>query len=83
MVEYQLYGLEAMRGQVHRIAHCLDSDAPWVALARSFPELARTQAELVAHDGLSADEVKASFIRLYRTYVKEWETFMSPFSLAA
>ena len=81
--ETQIKGLEVMRGQVHKFALCLASDDPWMSLVASFPELARTHSELVAHGDRKAGEVSASFIQLYQTYVSEWEPFISPVILAA
>ena len=75
--------LEIMRGQVDKFARCLTSADPWVSLVASFPELARTHSELVAHGDQKAGEVSGSFIRLYQTYVREWEPLMSPLGLAA
>ena len=74
-----LYDLEAMRGQVHKIACCLASDDPWRSLGASFPELARTHAELVARGGLGGhSDVSGHLVELYRTYVWEWEWFVEP-----
>ena len=75
--------LEIMRGQVQKFARCLASDDPWTSLVASFPELARTHSELVAHGDQKAGEVSARFIRLYHTYVREWEPLMPPLALAA
>ena len=70
----QLYGLEASKYQVHKFANCLASVSPWRSLAVSFPNLAITLAALVASQGFGADETAANFIRLFRTYVREWES---------
>ena len=72
-----LYDLEAMRGQVHKIGRCLGSKDPWRSLCASFPELARTHAELVGrHDPGSHSEIGRRLVELYRTYVWEWEWFV-------
>ncbi len=71
----QLYGLAVMRGQAHELARCLDSEVPWQSLVSSFPELARTHAQLVARADLGADDARAGLIRLYRTYAQEWKSF--------
>ena len=81
--ETQREDLEIMRGQVNKFARCLASDDPWISLVASFPELARTHSELVAHGDQKAGEVSARFIRLYHTYVREWERFMPSVGLAA
>ena len=70
----QIYGLEASKYQVHKFANCLASVSPWRSLAASFPNLAITQAALVASQGFGADETAANFIRLFQTYVEEWES---------
>ena len=72
-----LYDLEAMRGQIHKIGRCLDSKDPWRSLCASFPELARTHAELVErHDLGSHSEISSRLVELYRTYVWEWGWFI-------
>ncbi|MCY3799965.1 MAG: 7-cyano-7-deazaguanine synthase [Chloroflexi bacterium] len=77
-----LFGLELMRGQIHKISQCLSCNTPWCTLAASFPELGRVQAELSAREGLRAEVVKDRFVRLYETYVGEWRSFV-PAKLAA
>ena len=68
------YGLHAMRGQVHKLTRCLSAEDPWGSLAATFPELARTHAELKSRGG-SGDDLKDGIVRLYQTYVGEWESF--------
>ena len=72
----KVYGVEAMRGQVQRLELALASGDPWRSLKASFPELARTSAELGRYDGLDAAQVGAKFVRLFQTYVCEWRRFM-------
>ena len=72
----QAYGLEAMRGQVQRLERALGSSDPWQSLAASFPELARTSAELVRNEDLAEAKVSGEFVRLFQTYVCEWRRFM-------
>ena len=68
-----LYDLEAMRGQVHKIGCCLASKDPWRSLCASFPELARTYAELVVREGLAdGSKISGRIVDLYRAYVWEW-----------
>ena len=82
--ERRLYDLEAMRGQVHKIGGCLASNDPWRALCGSFPELARTHAELTARGNLGDDsEISGRLVELYRTYVWEWAWFIENLSRAA
>ena len=72
-----LYDLEAMRGQVHKIGQCLDSENPWLSLCASFPELARTHAELVSRNLTSKSEkISRLFVELYRKFVWEWGWFI-------
>ena len=72
----QVYGVEAMRGQVQRLERALASADPWQSLVASFPELGRTSAEIGPHQGLDAAQVSAKFVRLFQTYVCEWRRFM-------
>ena len=79
-----LYGLEAMRGQIHKISSCLASGDPWRALRASFPELARTHAELVARGSMGGySEISGRLVELYRTYVWEWGWFIEDLRRAA
>ena len=71
----QVYGVEAMSGQVHRLEQALASNDPWRSLTASFPELARTSAEL-EREGLDSVQASARFVRLFQTYVCEWRHFM-------
>ncbi len=78
------YGLYAMRGQVHKLAGCLASDDPWGSLATTFPELARTSAELKARArGYVGAGLEDRFVQLYQVYVREWESFPAHPSFAA
>ena len=71
--ECHLYDFEAMRGQVHKIGRCLDTDDPWRSLCASFPELARTHAELVVRRGLGdRTSIGDGMVDLYRNYAWEW-----------
>jgi hypothetical protein len=79
----QIYGLEAMCDQVEKLARCLSSEYPWRALVVSFPQLANAQAALTVREGLRPEEVRISFIRMYRAYVQEWERFPVSLKLAA
>lgn len=75
--EKNLYDVEAMRGQVHKISRCLKSKYPWRSLCASFPELARTHAEIVDRGDLgSHTEISHRLVELYRTYVWEWGWFI-------
>ena len=75
----RLFGLEVMRRQAYKLNRCLDSDDPWRLLTESFPELLRTHAELVKRENLNADDTRARFVQLYRTYVQEWKSFPGTF----
>ena len=71
----RLLGLEIMREQAYKIGSCLDSENPWQLLTESFPELSRTHAQLVKRASLDVDDVSARMIGLFRTYVREWNSF--------
>ena len=51
-------------------------DDPWLSLITSFPELARTSAELGRYEDLDPVQVSAKFVRLFQAYVCEWLRFM-------
>ena len=70
------YDIEAMRGQVQRLEQTLASGDPWQSLKASFPELARTSAELERRGGPHGAQVGARFVRLFQTYICEWWRFM-------
>ena len=70
-----LHGFEVMRGQVYNLERCLSSDAPWIALVSSFPELERTCLELAGHNNEDVGQIRDRLINLYRTYVHEWKSF--------
>lgn len=79
-----LYDLEAMRGQVHKISRCLASADPWLSLCISFPELARTHAELASREGSGSPAAIADrFVALYESYVWEWGWFVEALRQAA
>ncbi len=71
----QLYPLHATLDQVDRLSTYLAADVPWVALTETFPELREIQEEMVRCYGTSAQEIADAFVRMYRTYVEEWEGF--------
>ena len=71
----KLHGFEVMLGQVHDLERCLSSDAPWLALASTFPELERTCLELAAHNTENPGRIRDNMVNLYRTYVHEWKSF--------
>ena len=71
--ECHLYDFEAMRGQVYKIGRCLATEDPWRSLCASFPELARTHAELVVREGLGdRTYIGDRMVDLYRSYAWEW-----------
>ena len=79
----QIYGLEAMCDQAEKLARCLSADAPWSALATSFPHFAKVRADLVVNDGMNPEDVVARLIRMYQAYVQEWERFPVSYRIAA
>ena len=70
-----LHGFQVMRGQVYDLERCLSSDAPWLALVSSFPELERTCLELAGHNNEDPRQIRDNMINLFRTYVHEWKSF--------
>jgi hypothetical protein len=68
------------RGGIPGVA---ESDAPWSALAASFPQLGNVRAALVVREGMSYEDVEARLIRMYRAYVQEWERFPVSYRIAA
>ena len=79
----EVHGFGVMSEQVNRIAGCLASDRSWQKLTAAYPELARTVVGLAAHPGAAAKEdLAASFVGLFRTYVQEWKEFSSEVAAA-
>ena len=79
----EVHGFMVMGEQVNRIAGCLSSDRPWIKLTAAYPELARTLVELTAQpDAAAREDLAASFVGLFRTYVQEWEEFASEIAAA-
>lgn len=58
------FNINAMLWQVTRLRACLDSPEPWQQMQLEFPEL-------IDVTQLTKEEV----VRLYRAYVKEWDTY--------
>lgn len=58
------FNLSAMLWQVVRLRECLNTSEPWQLLISEFPEL-------IGVTGLTKEEL----VRLYRAYVKEWDTY--------
>ena len=79
----KLHGFEVMRGQVYNLERCLSSDAPWLAMVSSFPELERTCLELAGHNNEDPRQIRDNMINLFRTYVHEWKSFPSGLRRAA
>ena len=78
-----VFGLEVMRSQVQKLRRHLSADAPWRELVSSYPELARAAAQIAGQDDLNIGQVSSDFVRLYRTYVYEWDSFPVTSSRAA
>ncbi len=78
-----VHGFMVMSEQVDRMAGCLSSDRPWIKLTTAHPELVRTVAELTAQpDAAAREDTEASFVQLFRTYVREWQEFASEVAAA-
>ena len=78
-----VFGLEVMRSQVQKLRLHLSADDPWRELVSSYPELARAAAQIAGQDDLNIGQVSSDFVRLYRTYVYEWDSFPVTSSRAA
>lgn len=72
---HQLYALNAMRDQVEQIRACLDGRSPWSCLTMQFPDLAEVRHAVAAFEGRDSMILTEELIRLYRTYVDEWDAF--------
>lgn len=68
--------LWAMRDQVDRLREATDSEAPFAALARAFPGVYDVVA-LAPTLGLTESEVEKRLRQLYRTYVSEFDAFVT------
>lgn len=66
--------LRAMLSQVADLERDLQSATPWHDLTNRYPELADIADEIAAHDGLEAESIQKSLIRMYAAYVAEWRT---------
>ena len=70
-----VFGLEVMRSQVQKLRLRLSAEDSWRELSSSYPELARAAAQFAAQNKLNIDQVASKFVRLYQTYVNEWDSF--------
>ena len=70
-----VFGLEVMRSQVQKLRRLLSADDSWRELVSSYPEVARAAAQIAVQSGLDINRVASEFVRLYRTYVDEWDSF--------
>ena len=79
----QIYELSTTDYQVGKFKKCLDSQNPWKSLTIEFPKLAITCAELVTRKGLDYGDAVDKFLSLFRSYVREWESFPANIRIAA
>ena len=79
----QIYGLATTAYQVERLRRCLVSQHPWKSLTTEFPKLAVTFAELAHHKGLPQSDVVNGFLRLFDSYVREWDSFPANIEIAS
>ena len=70
-----VFGIEVMRSQVQKLRLSLSAEDSWRELSSSYPELVRAAAHVAAQSNLNIDQVASKFVRLYRTYVNEWDSF--------
>ena len=71
----QIYGLATTAYQVDKLRRCLASQHPWKSLTSEFPKLAVTFAELVHRKGMTQGDVVNGLLRLFTSYVDEWDSF--------
>jgi 7-cyano-7-deazaguanine synthase in queuosine biosynthesis len=64
--------LHVMLHQIDVLRQCLNSDVPWNALVREYPELHRISCEL-SQDRESQQNLEQQLVHLYREYVAEWD----------
>ena len=79
----QIYGLATTAYQVDKLRRCLVSQHPWKSLTSEFPKLAVTFAELAHHKGLPQSDVVNRFLRLFDSYVREWDSFPANIKIAS
>jgi len=73
--ERHLHPLRAMDWQVHRIRCALSKAHPWEALVGEFVELQRLQFDVCRSGDVQPSEFQSGLLRLYSTYVDEWQSF--------
>ena len=79
----QIYELSTTAYQAHNLKRCLASEDPWKSLTSEFPKLAITCAELTLLKGLTHNDVVSKFLRLFRSYVREWGSFPANIRIAS
>ena len=73
----QRYGIRTMRDQVFKLGRMLDQSEPWTALCASYPQLAEISREICDQRSGDLEHVKRQILRLFRTYVSEWQCLTS------
>lgn len=71
---HDLTPLYMLRSQVAQLRHALQAPQPFNALVEAFPSLTRLY-QASAHLGLTEQELQNRLVRLYQTYVAEWDQF--------
>ena len=79
----QIYGLATTAYQAHKLKACLASQDPWKSLTSEFPKLAVTFAELTYRNGLAQGDVVNGVLRLFDSYVREWDSFPANIKIAS
>ena len=79
----QIYGISTTAYQVSKLKTCLNSHDPWKNLTSEFPKLAVTWAELTRHNGMAHCDVVNGFLRLFSSYVSEWDSFPANIKVAS
>jgi hypothetical protein len=78
--EQRLYHLHSMLDQVELLRTCIEATSPWEELTEHFPVLEEIKGDVAEFEGRGAREIADALVRLYRAYVREWDSF--PYHLA-
>ena len=73
----QRHGIRTTHDQVFKLGRILAQADPWTALCLSYPQLAQVSLEISVHRSIEHELVKQQILRLYSTYVSEWQSLPS------
>ncbi len=66
-------GLDAMLYQVETLRNCFAAPNPWEKLCQRYPNLVAVADRIAKHEKTTHQLVADQLMRLYRTYVSEWD----------